>query len=652
MPRFRPVLALAAVALFLSSVGVRAQEDTATATPPRTATASRTDTPSLTPSRTMTPTNTSVPTHTTTVTRTVTGTRTATPLDSPTRTDTPSRTPTASRTATATRTATPFASATVTPTTTRSFTPTRTATGTRTRTATVTPTGTTTFTATPGAALISVDLVADRRGDNTDGTFTTLVTALISDGSGHPIGDGVVVSFSLAPPQAGITISPTGTTNELPGCDISSYEAETGRQVNPQPGSALTCLRFVQSREGQMVVVAAEVATANGTVRAERLIRLPTTPTPTPTATLTPSRTATATATFTASPTGTVTATGTITETGTVTATPTETHTPTATGTATATATPTETDTPTVTATPTPTETPTETPLIPIRVAAIGGAARPGGSADLSFELADTEGRVYDLSYDLLVDASVFQVFQIAMRCRTDPTLTTHQVSVSLAFDPVVPIGKRRFRFVLINAVGAPQQLRQGTLVRCSLPVATDAPLGPSELQVDRVLPGDADGLPISGALPVNGILFVDPDAPLPTATATATATPTVTVTPTATATRTATPTATGTVTRTSTATATPTDTMTPTPAATATPEASPTPTDTPLPTPTATPPPCPGDCDGSNSVSINELITAVNISSGNRPLGDCPAADRNRNGRVTIDELITAVNAASAGCP
>ena len=281
------------------------------------------------------------------MTRTVTGTRTATPFDTPTRTDTPTRSPTASRTTTATRTATPFASATVTPTPTRSFTPTRTATGTRTRTATITRTGTATFTPTAAAAFISVDLFADRRGDNNDGTFTTIVTALISDGNGNPIGDGVVVSFSLAPPQAGITITQTGQTNEPPGCDVSSYEMETGRPVNPQAGSALTCLRYVQSREGQLVVVAAEVATANGTVRTERLIRLPTSPTPTPSVSPTPSQTATFTASPTASATGTETATGTITETGTVTDTPTETRTPTTTGTATETATPTKPDTPT-----------------------------------------------------------------------------------------------------------------------------------------------------------------------------------------------------------------------------------------------------------------------------------------------------------------
>ena len=265
---------------------------------------------------------------------------------------------------------------------------------------------------------------------------------------------------------------------------------------------------------------------------------------------------------------------------------------------------------------------------------------------------------VSGLSFDLIIDTPVFQIFQIAMRCRTDTSLTTHQLSVSLALDPPVPVGKRRFRFVLVDAVGAPDRLREGTLVRCSLPVATDAPLGPAELQVDRVLAGDADGNLLSGTLAVNGTLVIDPEAPLPTETATATATPTQTATATASATRTATATfsatvtRTGTPTRTPTATATGTPTATDTPGPTDTPVPSPTPTDTPLPTATATPPACPGDCDAGGFVSINELITAVNISSGSSPLSACPAADRNRNGQVTIDELIAAVNAASNGCP
>jgi hypothetical protein len=116
-----------------------------------------------------------------------------------------------------------------------------------------------TRTPTPGAALISVDLIADRRGDNNDGTFTTVVSALVSDQRGNPVGDGITVVFSLSPPVAGVTITQTGETNQPPDCDVSSYVADTGRPVNPQPGVALTCLNYVQSRQGQRITVRAQV---------------------------------------------------------------------------------------------------------------------------------------------------------------------------------------------------------------------------------------------------------------------------------------------------------------------------------------------------------------------------------------------------------
>jgi len=152
-----------------------------------------------------------------------------------------------------------------------------------------------------------------------------------------------------------------------------------------------------------------------------------------------------------------------------------------------------------------------------------------------------------------------------------------------------------------------------------------------------------------------------------PTRTPTRTATPTGTATPTssATVTSTSTPSATGTPSptpsSTSVPTATPTDTPTDTPTATATftPSATPTgtPTDTPSPSPQPTPTPtvrpaCIGDCDGSGTVTINELLTLVNIALGNTEVTACLAGDRNHDGLLTIDELLAAVNAALTGCP
>lgn len=118
--------------------------------------------------------------------------------------------------------------------------------------------------------------------------------------------------------------------------------------------------------------------------------------------------------------------------------------------------------------------------------------------------------------------------------------------------------------------------------------------------------------------------------------------------TPTATPQLTSTSTATGTVTNTRTRTPTPvfTFTVTSTPTITRTP----TNTRTPTPYPTCTTS-CVGDCNCDGSVSINELIAAVNIALGSLPVEACMPIDKNVDGMISIDELITAVNDALNGC-
>jgi hypothetical protein len=59
----------------------------------------------------------------------------------------------------------------------------------------------------------------------------------------------------------------------------------------------------------------------------------------------------------------------------------------------------------------------------------------------------------------------------------------------------------------------------------------------------------------------------------------------------------------------------------------------------------------CAGDCDGNGTVSIDELVRAVNIALEAQALDRCPAADADGSGRVTVEELLQAVNAALAGC-
>jgi len=59
----------------------------------------------------------------------------------------------------------------------------------------------------------------------------------------------------------------------------------------------------------------------------------------------------------------------------------------------------------------------------------------------------------------------------------------------------------------------------------------------------------------------------------------------------------------------------------------------------------------CVGDCDGSGSVEISELVTGVNLALGNAMLDTCPAFDADGDGMVSVSELIQAVNAALNGC-
>lgn len=60
----------------------------------------------------------------------------------------------------------------------------------------------------------------------------------------------------------------------------------------------------------------------------------------------------------------------------------------------------------------------------------------------------------------------------------------------------------------------------------------------------------------------------------------------------------------------------------------------------------------CVGDCDAGSSVTVDELVSMVNIALGSRPLTICMAGDGNNDGQVTVDEIVTAVGNALNGCP
>jgi streptogramin lyase len=59
----------------------------------------------------------------------------------------------------------------------------------------------------------------------------------------------------------------------------------------------------------------------------------------------------------------------------------------------------------------------------------------------------------------------------------------------------------------------------------------------------------------------------------------------------------------------------------------------------------------CVGDCDDSGSVTVDEIVTGVNIALDSLALDECPRFDCNGSGQVTVDCVLAAVNAALKGC-
>ncbi|MBI3781872.1 MAG: S8/S53 family peptidase [Deltaproteobacteria bacterium] len=59
----------------------------------------------------------------------------------------------------------------------------------------------------------------------------------------------------------------------------------------------------------------------------------------------------------------------------------------------------------------------------------------------------------------------------------------------------------------------------------------------------------------------------------------------------------------------------------------------------------------CPGDCNDDQQVTVDEIITGVNITLGETPLASCAVLDTNADGVVTVDELVAATGHALLGC-
>ena len=60
----------------------------------------------------------------------------------------------------------------------------------------------------------------------------------------------------------------------------------------------------------------------------------------------------------------------------------------------------------------------------------------------------------------------------------------------------------------------------------------------------------------------------------------------------------------------------------------------------------------CHGDCGSDGAVTVDEIITGVNVALGTSVIGQCKAMDASGEGEVTVDELVGAVRNALSGCP
>lgn len=93
-------------------------------------------------------------------------------------------------------------------------------------------------------------------------------------------------------------------------------------------------------------------------------------------------------------------------------------------------------------------------------------------------------------------------------------------------------------------------------------------------------------------------------------------------------------------------------DASTPTPTRTATATRTRTPTQTKTATATFSPvEDCIGDCNGDNTVSIDELVLALDSALGGQPPDICTGLDTDTNGQISVDEIVRAVLSAIAGC-
>ncbi len=317
----------------------------------------------------------------------------------------------------------------------------------------------------------------------------------------------------------------------------------------------------------------------------------------------------------------------------------------------------------------TPTSTPTGTvPPTPVGLQIIVGSAGADnqGKAIIPVSLFSGGANVGGMQNDILFDNTIVSLASFSS-CQLNPEIGTTPDGCSLDPEEVTlpcktlnrrlnrcgtspqPVGCpanageniSRFRALIAStAVQTTNPLPNGLLYTCSFDVL-DADRLPAALINVNAIVASPFGMKLSPVVAVNGA--VTDESPPP-----ASSTPTVSPTSpsTETPTSSATPTATTTPTPTSSSTATASFSPTASPTATA-PEPA-----TATPTATTSPATCTGDCDTSDSVTVDEITLLVSVALGTQELADCIAGDRNGDQLITVDELLAAVTNGLNGCP
>ncbi|MBY0278421.1 hypothetical protein K2Z84_24085 [Candidatus Binatia bacterium] len=133
----------------------------------------------------------------------------------------------------------------------------------------------------PPARLTAALFKSGAFGDNNDGTYVTILSALVTDANGNPVANGIEVDWGPVQPASASVFSPSFTNGE-PQCNTAPYTSNTGLSINPQPGTALTCLVYPSSLAN--LAGSVKVSVAGTTLMTTAGIILPgqTLPTPTP----------------------------------------------------------------------------------------------------------------------------------------------------------------------------------------------------------------------------------------------------------------------------------------------------------------------------------------------------------------------------------